>query len=141
MSLSIPKLNLSIVNASKEHEPIKTIPLTTTTSPTKFKNKGGLLLSTSLSARGRKDIDDLSLQNAINYSEYKSKSARLRETFLDSTREADFIIKTPREQRLSARPLEDLSPHISDFHPEEFNLKDIQKVSILSYPILSYLSI
>jgi hypothetical protein len=130
MSLSIPKLNLSIVNASKEHEPIKSIPLTTTTSPTKFKNKGGLLLSTSLSARGRKDIDDLSLQNAINYSEYKSKSARLRETFLDSTREADFIIKTPRELRLSARPLEDLSPHISDFHPEEFNLKDIQKVSI-----------
>ena len=138
-SLSIPKLNLSIVNASekehisslKEYSPL--LPKSSSLSPT----KGPILsrkspgLSGSLSARNRKssiEIEELSIKKAISYNgEYKSKSARLKESFLDSTNEAAFIMKTPREQRLSARPIDDLSPHLKDFHPDEFNVKDLQK--------------
>lgn len=93
--MEVPKLNLSIVNASaREHEPITSIPKSSSSSPTRFlKSKG--FISTSSSAR--RDIDELSIKNTINYGgEFKSKSARLKESFLDSSREAAFIIKTPR---------------------------------------------
>lgn len=137
-SLSIPKLNLSIVNASEKEYTSKTLnspllPNTSSLSPTKGpilnKRKPHAL---SLSARNNKtssiEIEALSIKKAISYNgEYKSKSARLRETFLDSTKESSFILRTPREERLSARPIDDLSPHIKDFHPDEFNVKDLQK--------------
>ena len=94
----VPKLNLSIVNASaREHEPITSLPKSSSSSPTRFLKSKGLLSASSSARSSRKDIDELSIKNTINYDgEFKSKSARLKESFLDSSREAAFIIKTPR---------------------------------------------